>query len=363
MKFPITKPSITNYEISKVFDAVKNGWGENCYSYISKFEKELKKYLKVKYVISTSSCFGAISLALNSIGIKKGDEIILADINWIATVAPIVHLGAKPIFVDIDPINWCIDPIEVEKKITKKTKAIIAVHLYGNVCDLKSLKNISKKYKIPLIEDAAEALGSSINKKKVGTFGEFGCYSFHGTKTITTGEGGALVTNSKKLYKLALKFSDHGKNPKKQFWSDLIGYKFKMSNLQAALGYAQIKRVDKIVKKKIQIFNFYKKYLYSKNIFLNPNKKGEVNSYWMPTVILKKSLKVNREDIFKELKKNNIDNRVFFYPLSILPMFKANKKNKVSYNIYKRGFNLPSYFDMSERDIKKISKILNKFIS
>ncbi len=363
MKIPITKPSIKRTEIKYILDAAKNGWGKNCYDYINKFEHKLSKYLGVKYVIATSSCFGAIYLSLKALNIKKGDEVILADINWIATVAPIVHLNAKPVFVDIDPVTWCVDPREVEKKINKNTKAIIAVHLYGNICDVKSLKTISKKYKIPLVEDAAEALGSSINKRKVGTFGDFGCYSFHGTKTITTGEGGALVTNNKKLYRIALKLSDHGKNEKKQFWSDLIGFKFKMSNLQAALGYAQIMRINQILKKKIKIFNLYKKYLVSKNIFLNPTKKDEINSYWMPTIILKKSLKIKREHIFRNLKKYNVDSRVFFYPLSILPMFRKIKKNKISYNIYKRGFNLPSYYDLSENKIKLISKILNKYIS
>lgn len=362
MEIPITKPSITSLEIKNILDASKNGWGKNCHGYINKFERELSSYLNVKYVILTSSCFGAIYLALKALKIERGDEIILADINWIATVAPIVHLNAKPIFVDIDPVSWCINPKEIERKISSKTKAIIATHLYGNICDIKHIIRISKKYKIPVIEDAAEAFGSSIKNKKVGTFADFGCYSFHGTKTITTGEGGALVTNSKKLYKIALKLSDHGKNPKRQFWSDLIGFKFKMSNLQAALGYAQIKRIHQLIKKKITIFKLYKKYLVKKNIYLNPNRKGEINSYWMPTVVLKKSVKVNREKIFKKLKQNKIDSRVFFYPLSILPMFKNKKTNKISYEIYKRGFNLPSYFDLSENKIKMISKIVNKYI-
>ena len=363
MKFPITKPSITASEINKVLDAAKNGWGKNCYDYIKKFEIGISKYLKSKYVISTSSCFGAIYLALKSLEIKEGDEVILADINWIATVAPIVHLKAKPIFVDINLKNWCIDPSEVEKKITKKTKAIIAVHLYGNVCDIYALKKIAKKHKIPLIEDAAEAFGSSINKKKVGTFGDFGCFSFHGTKTITTGEGGALVTNNKRLYDRALKLSNHGRSGKKQFWSDEIGFKFKMSNIQAALGFSQIKRINKILNKKISIFNEYKKELKSKDIKLNPKKKNEINSYWMPTIILGKKNPISRERIFKEFKKKGIDNRVFFYPLSSLPMFKTQKKNKNSYLIHKRGFNLPSYFDLKKKDIKFICKTLNRLLN
>ena len=187
-KINYTKPSITQLEIDYANDAVTNGWGDNCYQYIKRFENLFKNYLNINHVISTSSCTGALHMGLTGLGIKKGDEIIIADTNWIAVAAPIVHLGAKPVFVDILEDTWCIDPDKVEKSINNKTKAIIAVHLYGNLCDMSKLQNISEKYNIPIIEDAAEAIGSIYKGKRAGSMSKFGTFSLHGSKTITAGE-------------------------------------------------------------------------------------------------------------------------------------------------------------------------------
>ena len=198
-KIPYTLPSITDIEIDYVDHAVRTGWGSNCYDYIYRFESEFKNHLGVDYAIATSSCTGALHMGLFALGINEGDEVILADTNWIATVAPIIHLGAKPVFVDICKDTWCIDPMLIEMAVTKNTKAIIAVHLYGNLCDMDKLLEIGEKYNIPIIEDAAEALGSVYKGKQAGSIGAFGAFSFHGTKTITTGEGGIFVTNNQNL--------------------------------------------------------------------------------------------------------------------------------------------------------------------
>jgi perosamine synthetase len=195
-KIPYTKPSITELEIKYATDAASNGWGNNCYAYIDRFEKAFKEHLGVKYAIATSSCTGAIHMGLSALGIGPGDEVILADTNWIASASPITYLGAKPVFVDILSDTWCLDPDKVESAITSRTKAIIAVHLYGNLCEMDRLLEIGEKYKITVIEDAAEAIGSDYHGKKAGSIGEFGTFSFHGTKTVTTGEGGMFVTNN-----------------------------------------------------------------------------------------------------------------------------------------------------------------------
>ena len=260
-KILYSKPSINKLEKKFVNDAIKNGWGEKCYDYIYKFQDSYKKYLNVKYAIATSSCTGSIHVALKAIGVKSGDEVIVPDATWVASVAPVTYLGAKPVFVDVIESSWCINPKEIEKAITKKTKAIIAVHLYGNMCDMDKIMKIARKYKLHVIEDSAEAIGSEYKGKKAGSIGDFGTFSFHGTKTITTGEGGMLVTNNKKLFETASVLLEHGRDPKikKLFWAEKIGFKYKMSNLQAALGYAQMKRVNKLVKKKIDIFKKYEK--------------------------------------------------------------------------------------------------------
>lgn len=188
-KIPYTKPSITELEIDYAADAVRNGWGEECYKYIYRFEEAFKRHLGVQYAISTSSCTGALHMGMHALGIGPGDEVIMANTNWVASAAPIVHLGGKPIFVDILPDSWCLDPRQVEAAITSRTKAIVAVHLYGNLCEMDELLAIGDRYHIPVIEDAAEAIGSVYHGRKAGSMGKFGAFSFHGTKTITTGEG------------------------------------------------------------------------------------------------------------------------------------------------------------------------------
>lgn len=226
-RIPYTKPSITQLEQAYSADAVANGWGEKCYDYINRFEKAFGGYLGSEFAIATSSCTGAMHMGLAALGIGPGDEVILADTNWIATAAPIVHLGAKPVFVDILADTWCIDPEKAEAAITQKTKAIIATHLYGNLCDMDRLLEIGLRHSIPVIEDAAEALGSVWKGRRAGSMGAFGTFSFHGTKTLTTGEGGMFVSSDAGLFERVLTLSNHGRarGQTKQFWPDMVGFK------------------------------------------------------------------------------------------------------------------------------------------
>ena len=212
MKIAYTVPSITDIEIAYANDAVTNGWGERCYEYICKFEDRFSAHIGKKYAVATSSCTGAMTLGLKALGIGPGDEVILADINWIATASPIVHLGAKPVLVDILESTWCIDPSQVEKAITPNTRAIIATHIYGNLCDMDALIRLGEKYNLSIIEDAAEAIGSTYKMKKAGSLGHFSTFSFHGTKTITTGEGGMFLTDDAELYETVLTLSNHGRD-------------------------------------------------------------------------------------------------------------------------------------------------------
>ena len=362
-KIYYTKPSITNLELEYVNDAARTGWGKKCYDYIEKFENLFKKHLNTKYAIATSSCTGALHMGLSALGITHGDEVIMADINWIASAAPIKYLGAKPIFVDILPDTWCIDTSKIEKAITSKTKAILAVHLYGNLCDMDEIIKIARKYNLYVIEDSAEAIGSVYKGFKAGSIGDFGVFSFHGSKTITTGEGGMFVTNNAELYEKVSNLNSHGRNPKnpKQFWAETIGFKYKISNIQAAIGCAQMRRVGELIKKKRNIFFDYHEIL-SKidGIKMNPipNNKNTHYGYWMPTIVLDKKFNINREKLIQKFKDNNIDGRVFFYPLSSLPMFKEKKENIISYNIFNRGINLPSYHEITNQDIKKVAEII-----
>ena len=356
-----TKPSITELEVRYATDAAANSWGDRCYEYITRFEEAFKTHLGVKYAIATSSCTGALHMGLAALGIGPGDEVIMADTNWIATAAPIVHLGAKPVFVDILPNSWCLDPEWVDQAITPRTKAIIAVHLYGNLCDMDRLLAIGEKHGVPVIEDAAEAIGSVYHGKRAGSMGRFGAFSFHGTKTITTGEGGMFVTNDADLYDHVLTLSNHGRarGQTKQFWPDRVGFKYKMSNIQAAIGCAQIERIEEIVSRKRDILRYYRERLeILPGVSMNPEPVGKINGAWMPTVVFDKRTGIKREDLQTAFAEENIDARVFFYPLSSLPMFEDQPQNKWAKDIPKRAFNLPSYHGMKDSDQQHVVEVI-----
>lgn len=364
-KIHYSKPSITELEVQYTQDAAANGWAEHCYDYIVRFEKDFAQWLGVKHAIATSSGTGALHLALAAVGIGPGDEVILGDINWIASAAPIVHLGAKPVFVDVLEDTWCLDPQKVEEAITPRTKAILPVHLYGSMADIDALLDIGRRHGLLVIEDAAEALGSRWKGgQRAGTMGVCSAFSFHGTKTMTTGEGGMFATNDDELARLVTTLNAAGRAPgqTKQFWSDMLGYKFKMSNIQAALGCAQLSRVEDLIARRREIMQAYRERLSDRPLALNIEPEGTVNCAWMPTVVANRNLPFNREALLEDMRAHNIDARVFFWPLSMLPMFESKPANEVSYSLYRRAINLPSYHDIREDEIDRVCEIVRRHI-
>ncbi len=365
-KIPINKPSITDLEIGYVDDAIRNGWGEKCYDYLKRFEDKFANYQGTQYALATSNCTGAIHLALLAMGVKAGDEVIVPELTWIASVEPVMYIGAKPVFVDVLEDTWCIDPNKIRQAITPKTKAIIVVHLYGNVCNMDEIMKIARENGLMVLEDAAEGLGSEINGRKAGSIAHAGVFSFHGTKTLSTGEGGMLVTDDENIFEKVKVLNDHGRNQKdpenKMFWMRNYGYKYKMSNLQAAMGVAQIERIEELVAKKRQIFNWYSEMLKDIPGSMNPEHSGTKNSYWLPTLIFDKKRAFDREAFFTFMKTCNIDSRPFFYPLSSLPMFSAKKENTVAYDLFYRGINLPSYHDIGKGDVERVCQAIREFL-
>ena len=361
-----TKPSITELEVGYATDAAANGWGDNCYAYIQRFETSFSKHLGVRHAIATSSCTGALHLGLAALGIGPGDEVILADTNWIATAAPIVHLGATPVFVDILEDSWCVDPEQVEAAITPRTRAIVAVHLYGNLCRMEALLDIGARHDLPVIEDAAEAIGSVWQGRRAGAQGRFGAFSFHGTKTMTTGEGGMFVTDDAELYEKVLTLSNHGRarGQTRQFWPDSVGFKYKMSNIQAAIGCAQIERIEALIAGKRRIFAYYRDALAGiDGLALNPEPTGTQNGFWMPTAVFDRSLGITREMLQAAFAEENIDARVFFWPLSSLPPFTAVPSNVLAYDIPTRAINLPSHHDMTEEEQDRVIAVIRQLVS
>ena len=351
-----TKPSITELEVSYVTDAARHGWGARCYEYIERFERGFAQHLGVAHAIATSSCTGALHMGLAALGVGPGDEVIVPETTWIATASPVTYLGAKPVFVDVLPDTWCIDPARVEAAITPRTRAIIAVHVYGNVCDLAALQAVADRHGLPLIEDAAEGLGSRWQGRAVGSIGRFATFSFHGTKTMTTGEGGMFVTQDADLYERVLTLSNHGRarGNTRQFWPDMVGFKYKMSNLQAAVGCAQLERLPELIAHKLQIFDAYRERLAGLPLSLNPEPSGVSNGYWMPTLVCDRASGVGRDRLLEVFARHNIDGRVFFWPLSSLPMFEHCPGNTVAPDLAERSINLPSYHDLAMADIDRV---------
>ena len=371
-KIPVAGPWITQKEIDYVADAAARAWYENANIYHEKFEKIFCKYLNVKYAIALPSCTSAIHLALLSLNIGAGDEVIVPDITWIASSAPISYIGASPVFADVDHDDWCLSSESFKECITSHTKAVIVVDLYGNMPKWDRIIEIANHYGIPIIEDAAEALGSSYYGKKAGTLGKVGVFSFHGSKTITTGEGGMLVTNDKEIYERALLLRDHGRIPgEKMFWNGEIAYKYKMSSLQAALGLAQMERVDELVGRKREIFSWYKELLKDcEGMTLNIEPEGVINSYWMVTAIVDKKYGIPKETIMAKLRNHGIDTRPFFYPLSSQPAYqhlfesqRAKERNKTSYEISPYGINLPCALNLTKEQVGYVCEVLSSIIT
>jgi len=311
----------------------------------------------------------AIYLSLKALNIQKDDEIIVPDITWTATVSPIVESGAKPVFVDVHKNNWCINEDKIIEKISKKTKAIIAVDLFGNMPNMERLKIISKKYNILLLEDSAEALGTELNGIKAGKFGEVSFHSFHRTKTITSGEGGVLLTDNKKFFLKAKLLRDLGRSEKNSYIAEVASLKYMPSNIQAAMVYGQFKRLKELLNIKRNIFKEYKKNLSKINVHFNTDNKNLKNGLWATVINFDKKYRVNIPKLIKFLEKKTIFSREFFRPLSSQPAYKKfvgnniKKKNKVAYSLYKESMVLPCHYNLKKEDIKKISDSIIKFLN
>lgn len=361
-KITMADPWITKADRDEVAKMMKTGWDN--YWYVETFQKEFAAYHNRAYGIMTVNCTSAIHLVLMALGIKRGDEVIAPDCTWTGSVSSIVAVGATPVFCDISARTWCLDPESVKKRITKKTKAIIAVDLYGNMPAMERLVQISKKYKIPLIEDSAEALGSVYKGKKAGEFGIASVFSFHRTKTLTTGEGGMLVTNDKSLYERAMFLRDRGQDPKRAYWILEPALKYTPSNLAAAIGYSQFKRLRELVDRKREIFHAYRKYLSDiPDIQLNNDDKDLYTGVWATSLVWGKKYKLTKEEMMEKLSKSGFPTRPFFYPLSMLPAYSKYKTgslklNPVAYDIASRGITLPASFSLTDRQIKDYSNAI-----
>ena len=331
-------------------------------NYIAKFENLFAKFCDSKYGVSTNSGTTALHLATKTLDIRKGDEVLVTTFTNMASIFSILYVGAKPIPIDIDEDTFNIDPKLIEKKINKRTKAIMIVHIFGHPVDYSAISLIAKKYKLLVIEDCAEAHGAEYKGKKVGSLGDAGCFSFYANKIITTGEGGMVVFNNKKLAEKAKNLKELSFGKVDKFQHNDIGFNYRMTNLQAALAVAQLERIDELLDKKIEIFSWYHKYLNNINgIKLNPKLENYKNVYWMICVELTNLSENERDNVMVKLNDKYIDSRPYFYPISEMPMY-TKVNTPVTKLISQRGINLPSYFDLTEDQVLYICNELKKLL-
>ena len=361
-------PWITEHEVKVVEDCMRHGWYN--YHYVETFQKEFAAYHNRKYGIMTPNCTTAIHLLLTAMGIKDGDEVIVPECTWIATAAPITYVRATPVFCDIDPVCWCLDPESVEKSITSRTKAIIVVDLFGNMPLMDDLLAIAERHGIPLIEDSAEALGSTYKGVRAGKFGVGSVFSFHRTKTVVTGEGGMLVLDDDKLYERCMFLRDHGRRADgPAYYNYEVTYKYMPFNLQAAVGYAQFQRIEDLIKKKRWIFESYKKKLGDiEDIQFNAEPEGVFNSVWITGLLIGKSYNMSKLEAMDKLKALGLPTRPFFYPLSSLPAYPGceavyRPRNPRAYDICARGINLPGALIMTEEQIDVVCAGIRKILT
>src|SRR6266404_8666786 len=366
-RIPVSGPSITQKEIDYVTDAVTNAWYGNANVYHNRFEKAFAAYLGVRHAVALPSCTSAIHLSLLAMGIGPGDEVIVPDTTWIASAAPITYVGATPVFADIDRQTWCLSTDTLAAAITPRTKAVIVVDLYGNMPDLPALLDVTGHHGLCVIEDAAEAAGAEYAGRKAGSFGDTGVFSFHGSKTLTTGEGGMLVTDRDDLFHRVLFLRDHGRKPGDSlFWNHEVAHKYKMSSMQAALGLAQLERIDELMVRKREIFRWYRDELSGiEGLTLNPQATTTRNAFWMITAVLDPGLGIKKDYLQRELSERNIDSRPFFHPLSSIPAYQhlkqahdARERNVVSYRLCPYGINLPSALNLTREQVAYVCDVL-----
>ena len=368
---PVAGPSITAREVEYVRDAAQNAWGENASHYLVRFEETFARAVNRRYAMALPSCTAGLHLALAGLGIGAGDEVIVPDVTWIATVAPVSYVGATPVFADMDATSWCVTAESLAACITPRTRAMIVVDLYGAMPPMDEILALAARHNIPVIEDAAEAAGSDYHGRRAGSFGHASVFSFHGSKTLTTGEGGMLLTDDAAFFARCQFLRDHGRAPGDvSFRSTEVAFKYKMSAMQAAMGLAQVERLEELFARKREIFGWYAEHLSdAPQIQLNGEGAGVRSSYWMVTAIFPRQFRLDKPALMAAFREYGIATRPMFDPLSDIPAFSATPqaaaaraRNLVSYDIAPRGINLPSGFNLSREDVMRVCAALKEIL-
>lgn len=360
---PLCIPKVEGNEWNYIKECLDTNWVSSVGSYVDKFEKDFAKYVNAKSAIVTMNGTAALELALRSLGIGEGDEVIVSSLTFISPVNTIKYVGAEPVFVDVCRDTWVMDADKIEQLITTKTKAIIPVHIYGHPSDMNKIMKIAEKYNLYVIEDATESLGSLYKGKHTGTIGHMGCYSFNGNKLITTGSGGMIVTNDEELGERAKYLSTQTKTVLENgaFYHEEVGYNFRMPNLLAAMGCAQLENIDEYIKTKREHARLYNNLLKNvKEISLPVEKEGIINVNWLYSIVVEDNYYLNRDGLIAKLKESGVQSRPFFMPVHKMPPYRDCRHGDMSITneLAEKGINLPSSVGLKDEDIKKVCNVI-----
>lgn len=366
-RIPIMQVSLSGNEMQYVSNCISTGWISSQGSYVKEFEKLFAAYCGAPYALAVSNGTTALHLALACLKIGPGDEVIVPDFTFAASINAVLYTGATPVLVDVSLDTWTIDIEQLEAAITAKTKAIMPVHIYGQPCNMEAIMSIAKKHNLFVVEDCAEALGSKYNNQHVGSFGEVGTFSFFGNKTITTGEGGMLIFKDKATYEFAAVLRDHGMSKEKRYWHDVVGFNYRMTNLQAAIGVAQMERIEEIVAKKRLLADTYNSALNDLHgLQLQAETKGTFSSYWLYTMLVNPPSGFTREALQQSLAKSGVESRPAFFCLHTMPVYEAYKQDRSFDNsayISAHGLSLPSYIDLTQEELTHIMRTIKDLYS
>lgn len=359
-QIPVSRPALIGREREYVLDCIDSSWISSNGKYIQLFEERFANFLGVKHAISCCNGTAALHLALLALGIGPGDEVIVPTLTYVATANAVHYTGASVVLADCEADTWNIDHLKLEKLITPKTRALISVPLYGHPCDMDPILELARKYGLFVIEDAAEALGAKYKGRLCGSIADISTFSFYGNKTITAGEGGMVVTNNDELAAKIRLFKGQGMDPSRRYWFSVVGYNYRMTNIAAAIGLAQLENIEAFLKKRALIAKWYDLYLHVINGIKLPIVKDYAeHSWWMYSILIESHYNKNRNDTINYLIENNIETRPFFYPMHLMPVYcRNNNKLNISEIIYAKGINLPTYYDIEEQDVKYISYVL-----
>lgn len=362
VRISLVQPQLDGNEYKYLMDAFLSTWISSTGKYVTRFENDFAAYCGVKYGVATSNGTTALHLALTALGITTGDEVIVPDLTFAATINAVIYTGATPVIVDIERDSWCIDPDEIEKAVSVKTKAIIPVHIYGQPCDMGRICGIAKKHGLYIIEDCAEAHGAEWKDKKVGSFGDISCFSFFGNKVITTGEGGMCVTSSKELDEKMRVLRDHGMSKQKKYYHEVVGFNYRMTNLQAAIGTAQMERIRAFLEWRGELEEIYREgFSKIKGVSLQRNDLADRKKIvWLVSILVDGE---KRDRILMELQEGGIDARAFFIPLSQMDIYKKYARGcQVSLDISRKGLNLPTTWGGGREKAKKVISLIDSIL-